>query len=125
MFCVTRVLSVDMLATTHSCVCCFFKQKTAYELRISDWSSDVCSSDHFIALSPNRRKVSFQVRQADPVSNTYRLQLLVMDVRPGATPEILDEGGDLILQIVPGMSGVLGETGLPDTITPQWSPDGK
>src|SRR3546814_10760024 len=27
------------------CLFCFFKQKTAYELRISDWSSDVCSSD--------------------------------------------------------------------------------
>src|SRR3546814_2280315 len=31
------------------CCCClcffFFKQKTAYEMRISDWSSDVCSSD--------------------------------------------------------------------------------
>src|SRR3546814_12463012 len=29
------------------CVCSvfFFKQKTAYEMRISDWSSDVCSSD--------------------------------------------------------------------------------
>src|SRR3546814_9415106 len=30
------------------CVLCFFfffKQKTAYEVRISDWSSDVCSSD--------------------------------------------------------------------------------
>src|SRR3546814_2790169 len=26
-------------------VVCFFKQKTAYEMRISDWSSDVCSSD--------------------------------------------------------------------------------
>src|SRR3546814_10984989 len=26
-------------------VCFLFKQKTAYELRISDWSSDVCSSD--------------------------------------------------------------------------------
>src|SRR3546814_9278992 len=24
---------------------CFFKKKTAYEMRISDWSSDVCSSD--------------------------------------------------------------------------------
>src|SRR3546814_1973497 len=24
---------------------CFFKQKTAYDMRISDWSSDVCSSD--------------------------------------------------------------------------------
>src|SRR3546814_10377301 len=28
----------------------FFKQKTAYEMRISDWSSDVCSSD-LIALA--------------------------------------------------------------------------
>src|SRR3546814_162267 len=29
----------------HVCVIFFFKQKTAYEMRISDWSSDVCSSD--------------------------------------------------------------------------------
>src|SRR3546814_20248997 len=27
----------------------FFKQKTAYEMRISDWSSDVCSSDLTVA----------------------------------------------------------------------------
>src|SRR3546814_8622103 len=27
------------------CILFFFKQKTAYEMRISDWSSDVCSSD--------------------------------------------------------------------------------
>src|SRR3546814_11728905 len=26
-------------------IICFLKQKTAYEMRISDWSSDVCSSD--------------------------------------------------------------------------------
>src|SRR3546814_19217002 len=37
--------------------CCilffFFKQKTAYEMRISDWSSDVCSSDLLtVALLP-------------------------------------------------------------------------
>src|SRR3546814_1391028 len=38
---VHRVLSVGYV------VLCFFffKQKTAYEMRISDWSSDVCSSD--------------------------------------------------------------------------------
>src|SRR3546814_6093747 len=30
----------------------FFKQKTAYELRISDWSSDVCSSDLTGAAHP-------------------------------------------------------------------------
>src|SRR3546814_1624734 len=31
-----------------SIVLFFFKQKTAYEMRISDWSSDVCSSDLFV-----------------------------------------------------------------------------
>src|SRR3546814_7636414 len=30
------------------CFFFFFKQKTAYEMRISDWSSDVCSSDLFL-----------------------------------------------------------------------------
>src|SRR3546814_1377431 len=36
------VLGVSCLCL---CVFFFFKQKTAYEMRISDWSSDVCSSD--------------------------------------------------------------------------------
>src|SRR3546814_5303512 len=41
------------------CFFFFFKQKTAYEMRISDWSSDVCSSDlansqFFITLAPAR-----------------------------------------------------------------------
>src|SRR3546814_1377961 len=43
----------------------FFKQKTAYEMRISDWSSDVCSSD----------LVTF--RQAD----VDRQQLLLQSIR--------------------------------------------
>src|SRR3546814_5031439 len=30
----------------------FFKQKTAYEMRISDWSSDVCSSDLYNGQRP-------------------------------------------------------------------------
>src|SRR3546814_4788907 len=33
----------------------FFKQKTAYEMRISDWSSDVCSSDLFVKRSQLQR----------------------------------------------------------------------
>src|SRR3546814_7149791 len=33
----------------------FFKQKTAYEMRISDWSSDVCSSDLYVG---QKRKIS-------------------------------------------------------------------
>src|SRR3546814_2565735 len=42
-----------------SCILCdvffFFKQKTAYEMRISDWSSDVCSSDLQLAAVACRR----------------------------------------------------------------------
>src|SRR3546814_10076260 len=39
-----------MIAGYHL-VCVFvFKQKTAYEMRISDWSSDVCSSDLMILM---------------------------------------------------------------------------
>src|SRR3546814_4687759 len=36
------------------CIFFFFKQKTAYEMRISDWSSDVCSSD--LALTDETRR---------------------------------------------------------------------
>src|SRR3546814_6442896 len=35
----------------------FFKQKTAYEMRISDWSSDVCSSDLLVRCSRRRRRL--------------------------------------------------------------------
>src|SRR3546814_1471704 len=39
-----------LLVKLHDLFFFFFKQKTAYEMRISDWSSDVCSSD--LALLP-------------------------------------------------------------------------
>src|SRR3546814_18519160 len=41
------------------CIFFFFKQKTAYEMRISDWSSDVCSSD---LLSGNLAYTDTEVR---------------------------------------------------------------
>src|SRR3546814_9234918 len=39
------------------CSIFFFKQKTAYEMRISDWSSDVCSSDLLLASLPAPKNV--------------------------------------------------------------------
>src|SRR3546814_6529435 len=42
------LISHHVLFNSYMVVFCsffFFKQKTAYEMRISDWSSDVCSSD--------------------------------------------------------------------------------
>src|SRR3546814_12757835 len=38
-------MHVGRLTTTDGVVVFCFKQKTAYEMRISDWSSDVCSAD--------------------------------------------------------------------------------
>src|SRR3546814_4952923 len=49
---VARVVLADFI------VFFFFKQKTAYEMRISDWSSDVCSSDLF---APIARAAAMQV----------------------------------------------------------------
>src|SRR3546814_3586747 len=54
----------------------FFKQKTAYELRISDWSSDVCASDLFEGSSPIAHEAirsDFIKRQ--PLTETIRRQL--------------------------------------------------
>src|SRR3546814_7165042 len=50
MWCVVSVWYVVYLGA----LVFFFKQKTAYEMRISDWSSDVCSSD-LETLSPLNR----------------------------------------------------------------------
>src|SRR3546814_9614448 len=36
----------------------FFKQKTAYEMRISDWSSDVCSSDLLLGRRDRGRGIA-------------------------------------------------------------------
>src|SRR3546814_5852686 len=43
----------------------FFKQKTAYEMRISDWSSDVCSSD----LGNQSRLAAEQMRSTGNVED--------------------------------------------------------
>src|SRR3546814_1530401 len=53
----------------------FFKQKTAYEMRISDWSSDVCSSDLSFACrlatvwsektTPQPKVTPFELRRSE------------------------------------------------------------
>src|SRR3546814_20540611 len=49
----------------------FFKQKTAYEIRISDWSSDVCSSDLVRSLA-KRGDAGFPVPASKPETRTMR-----------------------------------------------------
>src|SRR3546814_7578875 len=49
-----------LLSLAGSFIFFFFKQKTAYEMRISDWSSDVCSSD----LSGSREEFAGWINRA-------------------------------------------------------------
>src|SRR3546814_11889107 len=66
----------------------FFKQKTAYEMRISDWSSDVCSSDLHIVLPLDLRRFGGSALTAD------------IDVPKDGVPEV--EGGtDVPITYVP------------------------
>src|SRR3546814_5163917 len=63
-------------------VLCFFKQNTAYEMRISDWSSDVCSSDLFaeaaVASPDSKRQELYDKVQKiliDDVPVAWQLEL--------------------------------------------------
>src|SRR3546814_13009243 len=59
----------------------FFKQKTAYEMRISDWSSDVCSSDlgcgqsHDWYVERFSSEVDAQVHRLPEHQQAYALQI--------------------------------------------------
>src|SRR3546814_8473510 len=61
---VFRIYIVSFLSSC-CCVCFFFfKQKTADEMRISDWSSDVCSSDLLAQTVPLLHQALLAVRDA-------------------------------------------------------------
>src|SRR3546814_9762916 len=64
-------MSISYMVFIIVCIVTFFsfvKPKTAYEMRISDWSSDVCSSDLKIAPFASRRRYDCKrLHIADPV----------------------------------------------------------
>src|SRR3546814_4448807 len=61
----------------------FFKQKTAYEMRISDWSSDVCSSDlrdrldQLGAIEREGGEIARRRRGVDTGNKPLRCRLLI------------------------------------------------
>src|SRR3546814_4255294 len=65
----------------------FFKQKTAYEMRISDWSSDVCSSDLGIMKMLESENVSLWGAEAVVVgaSNIVGKPMAMLMLAAGAT----------------------------------------
>src|SRR3546814_16993620 len=65
----------------------FFKQKTAYEMRISDWSSDVCSSDlsivghkEWVCLRADRSERRQMMEHENAKRDTDRRRLSVVNI---------------------------------------------
>src|SRR3546814_4663421 len=84
----------------------FFRQKTAYEMRISDWSSDVCSSD----LLPAQRKRQLRGRagpgegRVDVGDEAVGVVQPVPDLAGGVTEQVVREqlrlfGADAVTEI--------------------------
>src|SRR3546814_10643005 len=69
----------------------FFKQKTAYEMRISDWSSDVCSSDLVEAAGDRRpQRIGHRLRAAGGIDDAAALRLARGDIVEGMTQGLME-----------------------------------
>lgn len=82
--------------------------------------------EQVFTLSPDGTHVAFQIRQADPQQNTYRMQMYVLRWRDGGGPVLVDQGGRFILLKRPAHGFAVGiPSGISRVITPKWSPDGR
>src|SRR3546814_3984456 len=74
-----------MVLLCRSLVCFFFKQKPAYEMRLSDWSSDVCSSDLEAIAEPFGdhflQRFEFGIDEFDHLARLDINQMVVMRLR--------------------------------------------
>src|SRR3546814_8148436 len=94
------------------CIIFFFKQKTAYEMRISDWSSDVCSSDlqrphvgkaalaqrlQVVAAFERRHEPSLRMAPGQPAQFAGEPGVVVgveLQLRQRVAPVRVEAGGD-------------------------------
>src|SRR3546814_21191546 len=85
----------------------FFKQKTAYEMRISDWSSDVCSSD----LGRDPGQIGLLHRLAAEQADRTGAEALLGESEVGERRMIAErhagkaQGADVDLLVQPAISG--------------------
>src|SRR3546814_9776879 len=80
-------------------LCFCFKQKTAYEMRISDWSSDVCSSD----LRPLRLVIDVERFEQGGLIH----HRLAADASTGASETVAIENIQIAVLLIPGFQ-ILG-----------------
>src|SRR3546814_3212714 len=80
----------------------FFKQKTAYEMRISDWSSDVCSSDLVLHATAEERR-GFIEEAAGILKHRRRKEktLRKLDAMQANLTRLSDLAGEIRRQLKP------------------------
>src|SRR3546814_14623875 len=93
----------------------FFKQKTAYEMRISDWSSDVCSSDleadSPFDLSRDRRYAGVAIPNTESLKDTiarvlpYWESSIAPELRAGKRV-LISAHGNSLRALVKHLSGI-------------------
>lgn len=78
------------------------------------------------SLSPDGQMIAFQLRQADPVENSFCFAMVVISAAGPAAPRIIDTGGELIRFTFPDLVGKANvPSGFPAIISPQWFNDGR
>src|SRR3546814_15979604 len=86
-----------------NCLFFFFKQKTAYEMRISDWSSDVCSSDLLTRIPgfgrPRRTWARCPIWGSAPCRQSFQVHERSEERRVGKSVSVrVDLGGRRIIK---------------------------
>src|SRR3546814_2427431 len=100
----------------------FFKQKTAYEMRISDWSSDVCSSDLVWRCIPRCAAAMNAVAQSPQTSADERIAAALVargrlkDADLGRARKLLAESDDSLTGLL-GRPGLVSERDLADAVS--------
>src|SRR3546814_5789700 len=80
----------SMIVYSWLCIFFFFKQKTAYEMRISDWSSDVCSSDLLVV---ERRRLAAELHRGIDLDLDAPVGLGLDLARPGLDEVLVGSRG--------------------------------
>jgi dipeptidyl aminopeptidase/acylaminoacyl peptidase len=78
-----------------------------------------------LALSPDGSRIAFQVRRAEPETNSYCLAMIILETRQGGRPLVVDQGGVFLTEPTDLWGRAAFPSGNPLPIDPIWSPDGQ
>src|SRR3546814_4341026 len=73
------IVLLEMILVYYWFLFFFFKQKTAYEMRISDWSSDVCSSDLHLDVGFIQAPARIKATPPEPAQPLLHLRGVALD----------------------------------------------